>query len=620
MSFRYDIGLLRAIAVCFVLFYHYQIPFFEGGYIGVDIFFVISGFLMTKIILADVKNKSFSYLDFVCRRIKRIVPAQLFVATVMLLVLPLLYFDVDLKMNAKYIAVSLAFISNIYYATLSGDYFSPEYQDNLFLHSWSLAVEWQFYLLYPVILLLLRRMYFYRFHRFRYFMIGLSILSFTAGLWYPYAQSWSFYMMPTRAWEFLLGALGFLYSRELRYAFKSILVPITVGMLGLLFLSVIFFDIGHAWPSTMIVIPVIATMIILALDIQFSWYKIPAIQFLGKISYSLYLWHWPIYVLYKKYEFLMQSPYWIFLVFFLSFFFAIISYYLVERNKNNLSVKKLMIVAFFLISNSMILFIWPKNMIWNYVRRIDSSYIHYFQYEEYQHLNPCNCYITRSDRYDNYDQPTCLKIDSAKENILLMGDSHAAQLSTALRNVLTKEQHLLEMSLSLTFPFPSPKGYQKSVDLWRYFYQEFLPQNHEHVHKIFISVHWLMHNDDEMNYTPAEIKAGLQQIINIFDHYGIDYYFIGQIEYYRIPYRQIALKKLFNPEMNEYEYSVEEAKDVNNFMKRIIPSGHYIDLYKNKEIAHHSVKEHMPYIYDRHHLTDFGAREVVNYLTRHGYL
>ncbi len=620
MSFRYDIGLLRAIAVCFVLFYHYQIPFFEGGYIGVDIFFVISGFLMTKIILADVKKNSFSYLDFVCRRIKRIVPALLFVATAILLVLPLLYFDVDLKLNAKYIAVSLAFISNIYYATLSGDYFSPEYQDNLFLHSWSLAVEWQFYLLYPVILLLLKRIYFNRFNRFRYFIIGLGILSFAVGFCSPYAQSWSFYMMPSRVWEFLLGSLAFLYSRELRSAFKSIRIPITACMLGILFLSVIFFDIGHAWPSPMIVIPVVATMIILALDTQFSWYKIPAIQFFGKISYSLYLWHWPIYVLYKKYEFLMQSPYWIVLVLFLSFMFAIISYYLVERHKNDLTLKKIFMLFFLLMSFSLVLFLWPKSSILDYIRRLDPSYIHYFQYEEHQHLNPCNCYITRSDRYDMYDQQACLKIDSAKENILLIGDSHAAQLSTAFRNVLTKEQHFLEMSLSLTFPFPNPKGYQKSVDLWRYFYQEFLPQNHEHVDKIFISVHWLMYTYDEMNYTPAEIKMGLQQIISIFDQYGLDYYFIGQIESYRIPYRQIALKKLFNPEINEYEYSVEEAKEVNDFMKRIIPSDHYIDLYKNKEIAHHSVKEHMPYMYDKHHLTDFGAREVIKYLVRYGYL
>lgn len=89
-------------------------------------------------------------------------------------------------------------------------------------------------------------------------------------------------MMPSRVWEFLLGGLAFLYSRELRSAFKSIRIPITACMLGILFLSVIFFDIGHAWPSPMIVIPVVATMIILALDTQFSWYKIPAIQFLGK--------------------------------------------------------------------------------------------------------------------------------------------------------------------------------------------------------------------------------------------------------------------------------------------------------------------------------------------------
>lgn len=150
MTFRYDIGLLRAIAVLAVLLYHYEIPGFKGGFIGVDIFFVISGFLMTQIVLFGMDKDEFSYKKFITKRIKRIVPALLVVSACLLLFIPFFYFTSDLRLNAKYIGLGLSFLSNIYYAFRSGAYFSPDAIDNIFLHTWTLAVEMQFYVLYPL--------------------------------------------------------------------------------------------------------------------------------------------------------------------------------------------------------------------------------------------------------------------------------------------------------------------------------------------------------------------------------------------------------------------------------------------------------------------------------------
>lgn len=619
MTFRFDIGLLRAIAVCFVLLYHFHFPFFEGGYIGVDIFFVISGFLMTKIILTDVEGGRFSYFSFIEKRMRRIVPALVGVATVMLLLLPLLYFDVDMKLNAKYIALSLAFISNIYYATLSGDYFSPDAQDNLFLHSWSLAVEWQFYVLYPIVLWMFKDQYLNHLKRFRFLLIAMLLLSLAVWLFMGSRSGWAFYLMPTRAWEFLFGGLAFLYSHELQTRFKHFLTPITVISLLLLLFPVLSIRAYPAWSATLVIVPVLATAVLLAIDHQLHWFQNKGVQFLGKISYSLYLWHWPFYVLYRKYEFLMQWRYSILVPFFLSFIFAVISYYLLESKKNIIGTKILTIAACVVALSATILFVIPKHVIWDKVRLVDDGYINYFQQDEHGHLNPCNCYIARSSNYDIYDMEGCLKIDPKRENILLMGDSHAAQLSTVFRKALTEDQNLLEMSLSFTFPFPDAKGYDKSVQLWRFFYNEFLPKNEDKIDKVFISVHWLMNTYGEMNYTPKEIEVGIKQMIAIFDRYGLQYHFIGQTELYHIPYRQIALKKMFNTALNEQQYRVEEGYRVNEFLKRIIPKQHYIDIYNLQEIKHNSPEMQMPYMFDRHHLSAFGAVQVMDYLQQKEY-
>lgn len=620
MIFRHDIGLLRAIAVCFVLFYHYHIPFFEGGYIGVDVFFVISGFLMTKIILADVKEDRFSYCSFLERRLKRILPALLGVSAVMLALLPILYFDVDMKLNAKYIALSLAFVSNLYYATLSGDYFSPDAQDNLFLHSWSLSVEWQFYMLYPLVLLLFKKIFLNHFKLFRLLIMGGAMISLMVWLYLGNQSSWSFYLMPTRAWEFLLGALAYLYRHEMHRSFHRFLTPITLTSLLLLLVSAIFIDALQFWSSFAIIIPVLATMVLLALGHQLPWFQNRGLQFLGQISYSLYLWHWPVYVLYQKFEFFMPSRFSLLIPFFLSFILAILSYEFIERKRSVWGVKALVVVGGMVAACAVLFFVLPKYRFWNKVRLVDDRFVNYFQQDEHRHLNPCNCYITRSVRYDVYDKHTCLKIDPKKENILLMGDSHAAQLSTAFRQALRRDQHLLEMSLSLTFPFPEPKGYDKSVRLWRYFYTDFLPKNEAAIDKVFISVHWLMNTYSEMSYTPQEIEKGLKQMLTIFDRFGLDYYFIGQTEQYQIPYRHIALKKMFNLSLDDQVYAVRSAEKVNAFLKRIIPEQHYIDVYQHAAIKHNSMEMNMPYMFDRHHLSPFGASQLVGYLSRKGYL
>ncbi|MGE8423237.1 MAG: SGNH hydrolase domain-containing protein, partial [Sphingobacterium siyangense] len=259
---------------------------------------------------------------------------------------------------------------------------------------------------------------------------------------------------------------------------------------------------------------------------------------------------------------------------------------------------------------------WP---LWARIRLLGTEYANYFEYDEHTHLNPCNCYITDSKNYNFFDADQCLAIDSTKQNILLMGDSHAAHFSTAFRKELNKNQKLQEISLSLTFPFPNPRGYSKSVDLWRYFYKKYLPQNYQHIDKVFISVHWLMYPYKGMNYTKEEIGQGIGQMLNIFEQYGLDYYFIGQTEGYRLPYHKLALKMKTDKILDESHYVNAVGARVNSYIKTIIPKGRYIDIYQLKELMHDSDSLGGPYMFDTHHLSPAGASQVIHYLKQKNY-
>lgn len=155
-GFRHDINALRALAVVSVLFYHFNVPFFNGGFSGVDVFYVISGYLMTKIILEGFDRNQFSLLTFYKKRVQRIVPALTFLVVVVLACCFFTYMPDDYQEVARNGSFSLLFISNIAYSFV-GSYFGNSADNNIFLHTWSLSVEWQFYLLLPLVLLYCNR-------------------------------------------------------------------------------------------------------------------------------------------------------------------------------------------------------------------------------------------------------------------------------------------------------------------------------------------------------------------------------------------------------------------------------------------------------------------------------
>lgn len=292
MQYRKEIDGLRAVAVLPVILFHAGFSWFSGGFVGVDVFFVISGYLITSILVEDLEKGRFSITQFYERRARRILPALFFV---MLCCLPFAWLwmvPTQFKDFSKaFIAISL-FSSNILFWKQSG-YFAPAAEENPLLHTWSLGVEEQFYIIFPLMLLLLWR---FGHRTVFYTVIGLSALSlFTAEWGWRHEPSANFYLLPTRAWELSVGALcALLLSR--RSPHSNTLLSLS-GLL-LIFYSVIFYDETVPFPSLYTLVPVGGTALIIlygaTTTLTARLLSGKALVGIGLISFSAYLWHQPL--------------------------------------------------------------------------------------------------------------------------------------------------------------------------------------------------------------------------------------------------------------------------------------------------------------------------------------
>jgi peptidoglycan/LPS O-acetylase OafA/YrhL len=294
-DFRTDINGLRAYAVIAVLLYHFKVAGVTGGYAGVDVFFVISGFLMTAIILPAVESGRFSLSAFYLARVRRIYPALVVLCLVLLLfgwfwLAPYLYEDVG-----KGAGSSLLFFSNHAFNRPIG-YFAEPAHNNWFLHTWSVSVEWQFYLLYPLFLLALVK-WLPGGRRATAIAIGaLLIASFAASVYMTaHKPTSAFFLLPSRAWELLAGSLVFLYGTStmpsaVRRAFE-------ITGFALIGFILFYADSNTTWPGALALVPVLgASLILLAAREQSLLTGNALAQVLGRWSYSIYLWHWPLVV------------------------------------------------------------------------------------------------------------------------------------------------------------------------------------------------------------------------------------------------------------------------------------------------------------------------------------
>ncbi|MGQ0619449.1 MAG: acyltransferase family protein [Panacagrimonas sp.] len=311
-AFRPDIEGLRAVAILLVVAYHAGLSWVPGGYVGVDVFFVVSGYLITGLLVREIETTGrLDFARFYARRARRLLPAAVLVVLVTLLAANFVYSPNELRALANSAIAMSLYVSNLWFARGSTDYLAADEARNALLHSWSLSVEEQFYLVWPIfIFLAYRGLRAGTRHRTRLIvaMAGLGLLSLIACIWLTrQAQPWAFFASPTRGWEFAAGGLAALVPMQWVARYRLI-GPVLQGF-GLVAVVIAgsLFDGDTQFPGYAALLPALGTALLLTGFVSGAPHPItnpvtamldnPVMHWIGRRSYSWYLWHWPVLVL-----------------------------------------------------------------------------------------------------------------------------------------------------------------------------------------------------------------------------------------------------------------------------------------------------------------------------------
>lgn len=322
LRYRADIQGLRAIAIVLVVLGHAGIPGFDGGFVGVDVFFVLSGYLITGLLLQEwISSGGIHLAGFLSRRLKRLLPALLVMLGLTLPVAGLLLSALEVQQQSTSAVYAATWTSNLYFALATVDYFAELQTRDLFLHTWSLGVEEQFYLLWPPLLLLVlkgmggpgTRLS----PRLSWGLGGLLVASLgLCWYWSLHEPLWAFYLMPARIWQFALGAGVFVWLHHRTPDARGAFLPQTgcgVVGLGLILASGMMLHPDLRYPGYWALLPSLGTALLLMAGHGGGnrgvprWLGHPLPVWLGDRSYSWYLWHWPVQTLGETLDLAQQS-------------------------------------------------------------------------------------------------------------------------------------------------------------------------------------------------------------------------------------------------------------------------------------------------------------------------
>jgi len=428
LAYRADINGLKAIAILLIVFFHAELKGFQGGFIGVDVFFVISGYLITSIIFGEIQTKKFSLIKFYGDRLLRIFPT-LFIVMIFVLVLGAFLFSAaDLKELGQSVTATTLFHSNLFFSDDIG-YFDTPADYKPLLHTWYVAIQMQYYIFFPLLLILFTGIFRAR-HKF-----WLPVLTFVALAISIYATQneplQAYYWASARAWEFLLGAIlsvgiiPFIDSKRLCNA---------LAFLGLVFIAAsAFFYTPETFSAGFSgILPALGAGFLIYSGFRKDSFirrllNIKPLVFIGLISYSIYLWHWPLLVFAKYYIIRELTNFEIFAILILAFIFSVLSWRFIERkfDLSKLKVKiwqvfaALMALMVFSISLGFIIDIrngFPERF--GSVQNIEED-------SEWEGWRDCMA--------DTTDPKTCLiGSENAEPTFVLWGDSHAVALASGI--------------------------------------------------------------------------------------------------------------------------------------------------------------------------------------------
>lgn len=492
-KFRNDINGLRAIAVISVVLFHFNPTLLPGGFSGVDIFFVISGFLMTNIIFTGLKECNFSILEFYKARANRIIP-PLLALTICLIIFGWFYLTpIDYTSLAKHIASSLLFVSNLIYWSEAG-YFDGASIEKWLLHTWSLSVEWQFYLLYPVFLVLLRKAF-----RFTDIKRILILCTFFALIFSIYATgkspNFSYYSLPTRAWEMLIGGLIALYPYKPTKTQSRYLELIGVSMLAF---SFFYFTEETPWPGYFAILPVLGTCFIIQANRQNSFITTnTTFNRIGRWSYSIYLWHWPIVVALN--HFALGDDF-IYIGVFLSIIFGYLSYTFIEGMKFKRNCKTYKLKYLYVTSAAVLTsFVIYKNQ--GFINLAPIGY-----QNTIKTISPSP--LRKSCHIDTYQSPSySCEYFGNRITWATLGDSHTVELAYALAKKL-KEKDLGLKHFSYSGCPPSYKQDKNFGPCSRWYNEaaQYILENNE-IRNVVLNHRFSLYINDQLNNKGEETST-----------------------------------------------------------------------------------------------------------------
>jgi peptidoglycan/LPS O-acetylase OafA/YrhL len=514
MKYRADIDGLRALAVIPVLFYHVGIPGFAGGFVGVDIFFVISGYLICGMIDGDIRDGSFAIGNFYKRRVLRILPA-LFVMFLVTSILAYIYcLPVELEDYSKSLASAVGSVSNVYFAATAG-YFDAPAETKPLLHTWSLGVEEQFYLVIPVLMF-----FAYRFlpKRAKSLFAVLAVLSFAAAFAVSYRNTtFVFYLTPFRAWELALGAL-----LSIRF------IPAPASELGknicgagglLLLLGVIFLGSSSAPLLLMTSLAGIGATLVIAssergTSIVGKLLSLRPMVFVGLISYSLYLWHWPLIVFQRTDGlFFADSSRMMtkLTVIAASIGIAFLSWKFVEmpfRSRAKQTSKAAVFGTASAVMTSVMALCGLVLVVGGAPFRFPERVVAigaYLAYDPSTAFRSGHCYLETNRQ--QLDVPTCMKLDPKRPNYLLVGDSHAAHLWLGLSSSMP-EVNVMQATASMCRPALAATSLldtRACPKLMQFVFNDFLVNNK--VDKVLLSASWKDEDLPDLSATLETLKS-----------------------------------------------------------------------------------------------------------------
>jgi peptidoglycan/LPS O-acetylase OafA/YrhL len=611
LGYRSDVDGLRAVAVLLVLGDHFK-THFTGGYVGVDVFFVISGYLISAAILKEMENGTFSIVNFYERRIRRIFPALI----VMLLgACALAYrylFPTELADFARSLLAAMFSVSNFWFWHQAGYFDAPSAFKPL-LHTWSLAVEEQFYLFFPIFLVLIRR---FAPRQLKAAIFGFAALTFALSIFYVKRDATAaFFFSPLRAWELLAGTI---VSQRYLPAMRSALARNLATLAGILLILIpsLRYTAVTPFPGWAALPPCLGAALIIAggetgTSLVGRMLSLRPVVFVGLISYSLYLWHWPVLVFQnigglvaplppdnRRLKLAMLA---------VSMLLGYLSWKFVETPfrkgrlrpatrslfaVNGIAVALVTAIGVGMLASHGLPSRFPPDALQA------ASYLDYSMKEPFREGQ---CFIGSGNTFADFDQSTCLQESASRPNVLLLGDSQAAQLWPGMQQAMPQVQTLQATAAFCQVFIEEPATARPACrDLARFAFADFLLQHR--VDAVFYAGRWVYSD-----------LPRIAQSVRWMQQHGIRVFLFGpMIEYDEMFPRVLATS------LREHRPELVPARLVPGLrqfdgMLKALAAGQwhvpYISFYDNlctPECPSYAAPG-IPLLFDEHHFTAAGS-------------